>query len=186
MLFSTGILFALLSTILLSCSNDDEPIIPNEEELITTLTLTLVPDGGGTAVVLNFRDIDGDGGNAPEVTTAPLAANTTYNATISLLNEIESPPEDITEEVEEEDLDHQFFYSTAASLDLTIGYQDLDSNGNPVGIETGFTSGAVSQGSLTIILRHEPDKNAVGVSDGNIANAGGETDIEVVFDLTIE
>ena len=40
--------------------------------------------------------------------------------------------------------------------------------------------------SYTITLRHEPAKTATGVSGGDITNAGGETDIEVVFDVTVE
>ena len=40
-------------------------------------------------------------------------------------------------------------------------------------------------GNLTIILRHDLDKNGAGVSSGNIANAGGETDIEVVFPIQV-
>ena len=39
-----------------------EPI--NEEEVITTMTVTLVPDGGGTEIVLSFQDLDGDGPDA--------------------------------------------------------------------------------------------------------------------------
>ncbi|HBK71516.1 MAG TPA: type 1 periplasmic binding fold superfamily protein, partial [Flavobacteriaceae bacterium] len=36
------------------------------------------------------------------------------------------------------------------------------------------------------ILRHEPNKSASGVSDGDITNAGGETDIEVIFNITVQ
>ena len=39
---------------------------------------------------------------------------------------------------------------------------------------------------INIILRHEPNKKGLGVSDGDITNAGGETDIEVSFDITIK
>ena len=35
-------------------------------------------------------------------------------------------------------------------------------------------------------LRHEPAKDASGVAAGDITNAGGETDIEVTFDVTVE
>ncbi|MDG1503047.1 MAG: type 1 periplasmic binding fold superfamily protein, partial [Flavicella sp.] len=63
----------IFTTVLfVSCSNDEDiisaPAMPepiNEEEVITTLTVTLVPEGGGTAVVLSFQDLDGDGEDAP-------------------------------------------------------------------------------------------------------------------------
>ena len=105
-------LFALAGLTFTSCSDDDENPEPvNEEELITTMTITLAPQGGGTAVVLQSRDLDGDGPNAPEVTVSDnLSGNTTYEGSIVLLNETETPAEDITEEVAEEDEEHQFFF----------------------------------------------------------------------------
>ncbi len=42
-----------------SCSSDDSKPV-NEEEVITTVTVTLTPVGGGTPVVLTSRDLDGD------------------------------------------------------------------------------------------------------------------------------
>jgi len=39
---------------------------------------------------------------------------------------------------------------------------------------------------VTITLRHEPAKDATGVSDGDITNAGGETDISVNFPVEIQ
>jgi hypothetical protein len=52
-----------------SCSNDDDaqPVI--DQEVITTMTVTLTPTGGGTAVVFTSRDLDGDGPNAPVITS---------------------------------------------------------------------------------------------------------------------
>ena len=184
--FQPSLLLLLLGAALLfpSCDDDEDPVIPNEEELITTLIFTLTPDGGGAPVVWTFRDLDGDGGSAPNITTAPLAANTDYDGIIQFLNEIETPPEDITEEVEEEDEEHQVFYQVSGA-NLTVNYQDQDSAGNPLGVATSITTGDAGTGTLTITLLHEPDKSAQGVSDGDPANAGGETDIEVTFDVEI-
>ncbi len=57
----------------------------------------------------------------------------------------------------------------------------MDGNGNPVGLTFNLTTGDATTGSVTIILRHEPMKDASGVSDGDITNAGGETDISVTI-----
>jgi hypothetical protein len=175
----------IFTTVLfVSCSNDDEntPEPINEEEVITTMNVTLVPDGGGTAVVLSFQDLDGDGPDAPDVNVSgSLATGATYNGSIVLLNETESPAEDITEEVEEEDLEHQFFYTIGTGLDVTTAYSNLDSEGNPLGTEFTLTAGAVSSGTLTFTLRHEPNKPNTGLSD-----ADGETDIEVAFDIEVK
>lgn len=166
----------------LSSCNDDDPEPVNEEELITDLIYTLTPRDGGDVVTLRFSDPDGDGGEDPDITTEPLTANKIYDGSIQVLG----PDENITEEIEEEEEEHQFFFQVGEGLQLVINYSDQDGNGNPVGLETIAASGDAGNGTLTITLRHEPDKNADGVSDGDISNAGGETDIEVTFDIEIE
>lgn len=165
-----------------SCSPDDE--LPEEEEVITEVIWTLTPQGGGDVVMLTFLDADGEGGNDPVITGGTLAANTIYDGSITLANTIESPAEDITAEVAAEDKEHQFFFSTTVA-GLTITYADADGDSNPVGLENTVTTTDAGQGTLGLVLRHEPDKNASGVSDGDITNAGGETDIEVTFDVEV-
>ncbi len=176
-LFSSLVLFS-------SCKKED-PEVVNEEEVITTLTYTLTPESGGTPVVFSFKDLDGDGGAAPIVTGGTLQADTTYIGSIILLNETETPAENITLEIEEEDDEHQFFFAATNGLDATVTYNDNDGT-NPIGLSTKMKTNQPSTGKLKITLRHEPNKSAAGVKDGNIANAGGETDIEVEFDVTIE
>jgi hypothetical protein len=183
MKISTYLLILLL--MMFSACSDDDPEIPQEEELITTLRYTLIPSRGGPPIVLSFSDSDGDGGNAPVINTSPLQANETYIGSIVVLNESVSPTDDITIEIAVEAMDHQFFFSSSIS-DLAISYGDSDINGNPLGLVTELSTGGPGTGSLTITLRHEPDKEGMGVSDGNIANAGGETDIEVTFNVQIE
>lgn len=175
----------LFSILFFTACEKDDPDIPNEEELITTLIYTLTPDGGGTAVEFRFTDLDGDGGDAPVISNGTLAANTTYSGAVTLLNEAETPAENITEEVEEEDEEHQLFF-TVTTANATVAYVDADADGNPVGLATTLTTTGASTGTLMVTLRHEPDKAATGVSGGDIANAGGETDIEVIFDVTIQ
>jgi len=179
--------FALVLTTSLfftGCEKDD-PVIVDEPELITTVKYTLTPTGGGADIVLSFQDLDGDGGNDPIITEGTLAANQTYTGALDLLNEAESPAGSITEEIEEEDEDHQFFFQSNIS-DLTVAYTDQDADGNPVGLSSTLTTGAAASGSITIILRHQPSKSATGVSDGDITNAGGETDIEVTFPIDVQ
>ena len=175
------ILFGTLS--FTSCGNDDDIVIPEEPEVITSLTYTLTSTSGNTAV-LSFQDLDGDGGNAPILTAQDLSANTTYTAALTLSNESTTPTEDITTEIEEEKEEHQFFISSDVP-GLSVTYNDTDANGQPVGLSTTLTTGDAGTGTLRIILRHEPNKSAEGVANGDVSNAGGETDIEVVFDVVV-
>lgn len=181
-------LILLTSIVFTACSNDDDatPEPVNEEEVITTLTATLTPVGGGTNITLQTQDLDGDGPNAPVITvSSPLAINTTYNGSLVLLNETESPAEIINEEIEAEDDEHQFFYQATNDV-ATFTYVDVDGDGNPLGLEFTLITTNTATGTITITLRHEPNKSATGVSDGDITNAGGETDIQAVFPVTVQ
>jgi hypothetical protein len=181
-----ALLLAAIATFsFLSCEKED-PVIPIEEEIITSLTYTLSPSAGGDDVILTFQDLDGDGGNDPVITGGSLIANTNYIGNLTLLNETETPAGDITAEINELKEEHQFFFETSNGLELSVSYNDLDVNGKPVGLSTVLTSGNASTGQFTITLRHLPNKSANGVPMGDISNAGGETDIEVTFDITIQ
>lgn len=171
-----------------SCSSDDDAPVPvNEEEIITTVIASFTPQGGGTTVTLTSQDLDGDGPDAPiQVVSGPFVSGTVYNGSVQFLNELETPAENITEEIEEEDDEHQVFFSVTGDVG-TFSYIDSDADGNPLGLAFTFTTddtAAVLNGVMTITLRHEPNKSATGVSDGDITNAGGETDVEVSFDVT--
>jgi hypothetical protein len=170
---------------LFSSCKDDDPTPENPEELITTLSIVFTPHGGGVSTTFQFRDLDGDGGNAPVITVATLAAQTEYHAVLSLLDETTSPAENITEEILDEDEAHQFFFQLTG-VQMSHAYDDMDGNGNPIGVVNTFITGDAGTGTLKVTLRHEPNKSAVGVADGDITNAGGDTDIEVVFTVTIQ
>ncbi len=175
----------LTAVLFLTACEKEEPHVHNEEELITTLNYTLTPTSGGNAITLSFVDLDGDGGDAPTITGGTLAANETYTGTLELLDETQKPAENITTEIAEEDDEHQFFFQSSIS-DLTVAYTDQDADGNPVGLSNTLTTGAAATGSITITLRHEPSKSATNVSTGDITNAGGETDIEVVIPIDVQ
>lgn len=176
-------LFAFALVVFFAACDDDDPIIENEEEVITRVTWTLTPDDANNeTVVFSFVDADGDGGNDPEVTTTgSLAADASYTGSVTFANE----DEQITPEVQEEDDEHQVFYVVDGSLNLTPVYDDMDGDGNPIGLQTTVTTGGSSFGNFRIILRHEPVKGAAATID-NPAAAGGETDVEVSFGAAIQ
>lgn len=172
------------------CKKDKEdPLTPdpptNEEEVITTLELHFHSIGGSEQKHFTFSDTDGDGGNAPVITADTLSHDSIYLVEIEVLNESANPVVDITEEILEENTVHQFFFQVNGA-NAMVAYNDLDANALPIGLNTTWTMGSVSNGQVIVTLRHEPDKTAPGVSSGDITNAGGDTDMEVAFPLVIE
>ncbi|WKZ59508.1 MAG: hypothetical protein QY309_16800 [Cyclobacteriaceae bacterium] len=175
--------FLLATLLLVSCGDDPEPA--NEEELITTLTLTLTPTGGDP-ITMTFKDLDGDGAGVPQYIystggdAAVLSASTTYTAEITLLNESVNPAENITEEIEEEADEHLFCFTVGGGANIDYSYADEDDNGLDVGLTTIWETGAASTGTITIVLRHQPGTKT-GACPGS-----GETDIEVTFNVAIQ
>lgn len=185
-----GILLLLLPVLLLWSCKEDNPTNPdngNEQELITTVTLSLTENGTSNVVSATFKDLDGDGGAAPTIGTLTLNAGSTYTGKVELLDESKNPAEDITEEVKEEAEAHQFFYTPQGALNgrLTVTVTDKDSNNLPVGLEftVAVSAGGAVTGSATnslnVVLSHfdNTPKNGADRSD--------ESDIDINIPVTI-
>ena len=163
-----------------SCSEDnDRPEMINEEEVITSVRVTRT--SGNETVSMSSVDLDGDGPNPPVVNVqGNLGSNKTYTGSIRFLNEAESPAEEITEEVAEEADEHQVFYTFSGGISSVIA-TDTDSNSNPLGLTFNLTTNDAGNATLGFTLRHEPKKPNAGILD-----AGGETDVEVLFNVVVE
>jgi hypothetical protein len=191
-------IFSVVLAIFFSSCGDD-PVKEDVPELITKASLTFTPTGGGAAIVATATDPDGEG--VQNITTdGPiiLQKGTAYTLTISLINEladISSPEYDITNEVEEEGAEHMFFFSWTNNLFASpsgngnfdnradeMGYEDLDDNGNPIGLTTSWlTISSTGTGSFRVVLKHQPD-----LKSNTSTSADGETDLDVTFDLEIQ
>ncbi|MBC7884976.1 MAG: type 1 periplasmic binding fold superfamily protein [Saprospiraceae bacterium] len=178
----------IIIAILFVISCDKNPVIQNEEELITEFKYTLVPRNGGSTSTFTFMDLDGEGGLPPDITSDTLMSGVVYDGKLSLLNVYSDVIQNITGEIKNEGDAHQFFYESSGELSdkLSVVYNDADINNNPIGIITVITTTGTGTGNLKITLRHEPNKSAVGVTSGIITNAGGETDIEVTFNVIVQ
>lgn len=176
---------ALLTACKKDKDDDHQHDHDHEQELITTVQLRFLPSVGSEQKQFIWRDADGDGGNPPVITADTLAAGIIYAVGIEVLNESVSPADTITAEIRNEAAAHQFFFQVTGA-NAAVAYADSDGNGNPVGLASTWTIGTASAGTVKVTLRHQPNKGAPGVSAGNITNAGGDTDIEVVFPLVIE
>lgn len=170
----------------------DAPPCENEEEIITDVTLTWTPVDGGEAVTVSATDPDGFGPLDLEVSgPIELERNKTYQLSLTLVNSIEG--EDITEEIEEEADEHQFFFEftegifsdptgtgNVADASGAVNYLDMDENGLPVGLMTQWStedSDGMS-GSFRLVLKHQPDEKS---TDSDV-NTGG-TDLDLTWDV---
>jgi hypothetical protein len=173
---------SFIGLVITSCDKDDDNPPDNEQELITTVKLTLRnPAIVSEVVTATWRDIDGPGGAAPVIQDLVLKPNTVYEGKVEFLDE--STPADvdnITEEVEEEDTDHQVYY-IATGAALTITDYNTDANNLPLGTEAIFTTVAASTGSLKVLLKHKPGNKAA-----NDPSTKGETDVDVDFPVRIQ
>lgn len=170
-----------------ACKKKDDPIAPigpvtNEEEVITNLMLTFTdPSDATVQYQFRFNDQDGEGGADPVITADTLPSDTTLMLSLTLSNASGS----ITQEISNEGTDHQFFFQRTG-VPFFVVYDDADANGRPIGLRNVASTGAPGTGTLLVTLRHEAVKDAPDVSSGDITNAFGETDIEVLFPLVVE
>ncbi|GIV37633.1 MAG: hypothetical protein KatS3mg032_2012 [Cyclobacteriaceae bacterium] len=197
--FSYSAVFALAALLLGLSGCSDDPVQENVPEMITKVTLTFTPvGGGGSTVTVNAVDPDGEG-------TQDLAADgpieledgVEYDLAITLFNGLLSPGSpgyDLTEEIEEEGDEHQFFFGFSdgafssptgtgniAPSTGTVNYRDEDANGLPIGLLTRWTAGPVqSDKNFRIVLKHLP-----GIKSEGVTSDEGETDMDVSFVLHI-
>jgi hypothetical protein len=179
-----GLLTLLTTSLVFTACKDDDVTPPpeNEEELITTVRMVLTEVGTTTTTTVNWKDVDGPGGNAPVIDNLQLKPSKSYTCALSFLNESKNPAEDITPEIVTEASDHQIYYEPATS-NVTVSNLNKDANNLPLGTTaTVQTTSATSGSSFKITLKHKPG----GVKAAGDLVDKGETDIEVTFPLSIQ
>jgi len=190
------LLYAVLTLFIFTACEEDEaaPEEENEVEVFTDVKLVFTPTGGGAAVEAAAQDPDGAGVQELQVLGAiNLAANTEYLLSMMIENCLEDPCEDMNEEIAEEAEEHQFFFaftnnaftSPAGNGNMDnasdpINYIGFDGNGNPVGLNTNWTTGSASTGTFTVQLQHQPD-----VKTATSGSTDGDTDFALTFNLNI-
>lgn len=191
------LLYAFLTLFIFTACEEDEaaPEEENEVEVFTDVKLVFTPSAGGAAVEAKAQDPDGAGVQELQVLgSIDLAANTEYTLTMVIENCLETPCELMNEEIEEEDEEHQFFFSFTSDAFTSpagngnidnasdpINYNDTDSNSNPVGLNTSWTTGSASTGTFTVQLQHQPD-----VKTATSGSTDGDTDFKLTFNMNIQ
>lgn len=156
------------------------PPNPNEEELITTLKITLHDSLGiAPTIIAMYQDLDGDGGNLPLVwDSIILKPNTTYLASIQLLDESKIPADTISYEVLDEAVDHLFCFELS-DTNCVITRTDKDLNNLEIGLQSTWKTKNSMIGTVRILLRHQP-----GIKTGDCSL--GASDVDLTFGLKIE
>jgi hypothetical protein len=174
---------ALATALTVGACGDSSTGPGGEQEVISRVTLSLTPAGGGSAITVYIDDPDGAGPQAPsaQVGSLSLTSGASYTGSILFENRLENPPENITEEVEAEADEHRVFYTvtgTAASVTVT----DVDGSARPLGlvynVAAGGTAGA---GTLRVVLCHYGDTTKPAVA----TSCSTDTDIDVTFNFTV-
>lgn len=171
--------FIAIAASIQSCTDATIPPMPSDEtELITTLKVELTDTLTGQKLNYFFRDLDGEGGNAPsQWDTIKLADSSYYRVSLKFLNE--SNPnsiQNITLEILAEQTNHIICF-TPTVVNAVISRTDTDGT-YQVGINSTWKTGANSVGNIEVKLKHQ-----LGVKNGGCDL--GETDVQVVFPAMI-
>ena len=170
----------ILCLFVIGCDSGEPSDGPGEEELITRVTLTLTESGGDMVTVV-ADDPDGDGLDIA-IDTLVLITGILYTGTIQFEDGINNV--DITDEVAEEDEEHQVFFTFGDGLEslVTLVVTDEDGNGLPVGLEFAaqVTARVATSGTLNVVLSHFDTTPKDGVTQSD------ESDVDIVFPVRIE
>lgn len=174
----------LCFTLVVSCSDDDNPDEVNEEEFITNVILTFVnqTDPSDTVVMSNDAP-DGQDGAFTNDVQGTFTAGATYSLSLEIENRQEDPADDIlNDDIIPEADEHFFSYVVSSGLNMSVTRDaaDIDGpDGTKLGVFTTWTATAASTGNFTIILTHEPENPDDSDPFGTVT--GGETDFEITF-----
>lgn len=178
--------FIAFLAVIASCKkDDDQPSIPqpivNEPENITSVELHFTSLDGASAFHVDWDDPDGLGGNAPVIDPIALDSGVTYNVEVSFLDRSSGTSIDLTSEIEEESAEHIICYALDPTTANALEIISTDSDGNyRIGLKTQWQAKSLTSGEVTLTLKHQPD----GIKDGSCDP--GETDVEVVFPVSIQ
>ena len=175
----------------------------HEHEVITTVQLSFAPQSGDAAMTYTWADAE-SGGN-PAIDSIVLMNGEAYDVSVSFLNELEDPAEDITQEIADEADEHQVFFTgsgvqgpatgTNAAALVEHTYSDADDNGLPLGLENALSTLGTGSADLTLTLRHMPPEDGSAVKVDGLAESvaldgfgaiGGDNDVQVTFPIDVQ
>lgn len=179
-----SMIFVLVSGVLFTQCSKDDLAEENANELITTIELKITERATTNTISYEFEDLDGPGGQNPEIDQIVLSPNKIYDVEIEVYDKSKNPPVIIHEEIEEESSSHRFYLEPSVNSNITISDFDLDRNGVPLGLSSVWATGAPGSGTVKVTLRHYEDR---GKENSDPVNSNkSTTDAEVTFNTIIE
>lgn len=167
--------FLVATVFITSCDkNNPEPL---EQEVITTINF-FAKVNSGPSFKFTWRDLDGDGGNAPQIDTIRLLKDSTYTFETQVLDETQALVKNISDEIRNDQESHIFIYKPGSN-NFSMQITDKDKKGNKIGLVGTILTQNAGKSTLQIVLRHLP-------TDKTASDPGGETDIDVTFPVVIE
>lgn len=204
------LVIASMAALALGCAPLDGGSDASATEVISRVELSFTPLGGGDSRVFVFSDPDGDGGISGVADPVVLSAGTQYELRVTFINELLTPPVDITADIEDEAEEHLVLVlgdgvagpaSTPTTALVTHAYADLESDYGPnaigddlpLGLVNTITAEQSGSSTLRVMLRHLPELNGNAQKTDDLLSsiaAGealpGNVDVDVSFELTIQ
>ena len=188
--------FSALLFVTTSCSDNDEPAVVNEEEVITKVTIQVTNLSDSSTSIYTFsvepHDHSDDDDNADDDDHADgdhmeieLASNSSYLFEFKVLNDTDpNNVENVTLEIIDEADTHQVFYEILdSSISIEAAADDtFDSNSNPVMLKTIWTTTTATVADVEAFLLHEPTSKIGTTRD----DFGGSADVEIDFEAHVE
>lgn len=169
-------------------SNPADSSDPLEETLPNAITLTLVSSLSSSqeTVKATWRTTNPTGSGMVTIDTLRLRGGVEYEGTLTAINDLQSPVEDLTEDYKKYADEHQLFYTPMIGNPnrVTIKTIDKDNKGLPLGLK--FTcivsQGVPATGTLNVVLSHfDPNESL----KKNGTSRSPESDFDITFPVVI-
>lgn len=214
MTFSRVSHLALFACFMSACASNTEEDLPTEDTndgIITSLMLHFTPVNGGDSLSFGWTAPEGDGDAV--IDSIPLPDRTNHNhhdkqsyaLDIELWHTVDDSEVNISQSIEDEGEVYQLFFTGSAvdgpatsdnsSAIIRHAYDDVDTNGLPLGLKNKVDTMAWGEGQLTVTLRHMPPEDdgtfkvenlAEDIAENGFDAIGGETLLQVTFDIDVE
>lgn len=205
--------FLILGGIATACADVEDHDHDHDDNhgLVTTVNLTFTPVGEDKGITFTWSDPEANGDPTIDDIVLSDASDEAshmpqdYLVDIELWNDLVEPVENVTAEIVTADDEHQFFFTGSAVSGPATGenteaivahaYADGDATGFPVGLENTVSTIALGTGQLVLTLRHLPPEGdeavktaglAKEVASGGFGSIGGDTDIQIEFNMMVE